>query len=281
MKKLLFMAALSLVTLGATAQIETPAPSPAGGLTQTVGLTDVKIDYSRPSMKGRTVFGNLVPYGKMWRTGANKNTIVSFSTDVTIGGKDVKAGDYAVFTKPGEQSWEVYFYSDTNNWGTPQKWDDSKVAAVTKVAVEKMPAPVETFTMTVDDLTNDGAKLGILWENVYVGVPFGVPANETVLSSIDKVMNGPAAGDYYAAAVYLASTDQKLDDAKKYMDKAMSMIEKPRYWQLRQQSLLLAKTGDKKGAIKAAKASLAGATEAGNTDYVKLNKDSLKEWGAM
>ena len=275
------MAALSLCTLGATAQINTPAPSPASSMTQVVGLTDVTVDYSRPSMRGRTIFGNLVPYGKMWRTGANKNTIVSFSTDVTIGGKDVKAGEYAVFTKPGEKSWEVYFYSDTNNWGTPEKWDDDKVAAVTKVMVDKMPMPVETFTITVDDLTNDGAKLGILWENVYVGVPFGVPANETVLSSIDKVMNGPAAGDYYAAAVYLASTDQKLDDAKKYMDKAMSMIETPRYWQLRQQSLLLAKAGDKKGAIKAAKASLAGATEAGNADYVKMNTDSLKEWGAM
>ncbi len=274
------MAALSLCTLGATAQINTPAPSPASSMTQVVGLTDVTVDYSRPSMRGRTIFGNLVPYGKMWRTGANKNTIVSFSTDVTIGGKDVKAGEYAVFTKPGEKSWEVYFYSDTNNWGTPEKWDDDKVAVVTKVMVDKMPMPVETFTITVDDLTNDGAKLGILWENVYVGVPFGVPANETVLSSIDKVMNGPAAGDYYAAAVYLASTDQKLDDAKKYMDKAMSMIETPRYWQLRQQSLLLAKAGDKKGAIKAAKASLAGATEAGNADYVKMNTDSLKEWGA-
>ena len=281
MKKLIFMAALSLCTLGATAQIKTPAPSPAAGLTQTVGLTDVKVDYSRPSMKGRTVFGNLVPYGKMWRTGANKNTIVSFSTDVTIGGGEVKAGEYAVFTKPSQNSWEVYFYSDTNNWGTPGKWDDSKVAAMVKVNVDKMPMPVETFTITVDDLTNNGAKLGILWENVYVGVPIGVPANNTVLASIDKVMNGPAAGDYYNAAVYLASTNQKLDDAKKYMDKAMSLTKEPAYWQLRQQSLLLAKTGDKKGAIKAAKASLEGATKNGNADYVKMNKDSLKEWGAM
>jgi hypothetical protein len=150
-----------------------------------------------------------------------------------------------------------------------------------KVNVDKMPMPVETFTITVDDLTNNGAKLGILWENVYVGVPIGVPANNTVLASIDKVMNGPAAGDYYNAAVYLASTNQKLDDAKKYMDKAMSLTKEPAYWQLRQQSLLLAKTGDKKGAIKAAKASLEGATKNGNADYVKMNKDSLKEWGAM
>ena len=97
----------------------------------------------------------------------------------------------------------------------------------------------------------------------------------------DKIMTGPSMGDYYAAAVYLSSTDQKLDEAKKYMDKAMSMNKDPKYWQLRQQSLLLAKTGDKSGAIKAAKASLAGAKDAGNQDYVKMNMDSLKEWGAM
>ena len=280
MKKLFFIAALCLLTIGATAQIETPAPSPAAGLTQTVGLTDVSVEYSRPGMRGRTIFGDLVPYDKMWRTGANKNTIISFSTDVTIGGGEVKAGEYAIFTKPSASSWEVYFYSDTNNWGTPQKWDDSKVAAMVKVNTQNIPMDIESFTISIDDLTNDGANLGIMWGKTYVGVPIGVPANDTVLSSIEKTMNGPTAGDYYAAAVYLASTDQKLDTAKGYMDKAMSMINEPRFWQLRQQSLLLAKTGDTKGAIKAAKASLVGATAAGNADYVKLNTDSLKEWGA-
>ncbi len=280
MKNVLLIAALCLFTIGATAQIETPAPSPAASLTQTVGLTDISVKYSRPGMRGRAIFGDLVPFDKMWRTGANSNTVISFSTDVTIGEGEVKAGDYALYTKPSASSWEVYFYSDTNNWGTPQKWDDSKVAAMVKVNTQNIPMDIESFTITIDDLTNDGANLGIMWEKTYVGVPIGVPANKTVLASIEKTMNGPSAGDYYGAAVYLSSTDQKLDQAKEYMNKAMSMIENPRYWQLRQQSLLLAKTGDKKGAIKAAKASLSGATEAGNTDYVKLNKDSLKEWGA-
>lgn len=280
MKKLFFIAAISLFTIGATAQIDTPAPSPAASLTQTVGLTDISIDYSRPSMKGRTIYGNLVPYGKVWRTGANLRTKITFSTDVTIGGEALKAGTYALFTKPEASSWTVYFYTEYQGGGAPREWDDSKVAAMVKVNTQKIPMDIESFTITIDDLTNNGANLGIMWEKTYVGVPIGVPANDTVLASIEKTMNGPSAGDYYAAAVYLASTDQKLDTAKGYMDKAMSMIEKPAFWQLRQQSLLLAKTGDKKGAIKVAKASLAGATAAGNADYVKLNKDSLKEWGA-
>ena len=279
MKKLVFMAVLCFLTVGATAQIETPAPSPAGSLTQRVGLTDITVDYSRPSMRERAIFGNLVPYNTIWRTGANSNTVINFSTNVTIGGTEVKAGAYAIFTKPTKKSWEVYFYSDTDNWGTPKKWDDGKVAAMVKVDVVKMPVDVETFTITIDDLTNDGASLGILWERAYVGVPIEVPANKAVLAAIENTMNGPSASDYYKAAVYLSSTDQKLDVAKSYMDKAMSMTEKPRFWQLHQQSLILSKTGDKAGAIKVAKASLAAATAAGNTHYIKLNKDSLKEWG--
>lgn len=278
MKKLLFIVGLSLFTVGASAQIETPAPSPSASLTQTVGLTDMTISYSRPSMKGRVIFGNLVPFNEIWRTGANKNTIVTFSTDVTIGGAEVKAGEYALYTKPSANSWEVYFYNDTNNWGTPKEWDTSKVVATAKVDVVKIPVSVETFAITVDNLNNDGATLGIHWENSYIGVPFEVPANKAVLASIEKTMNGPSTGDYYNAAVYLSSTDQKLGTAKEYMDKAMSMIETPRFWQLRQQSLILSKTGDMKGAIKVAKQSLKGAKKAGNTDYVKLNEDSIKEW---
>lgn len=274
------MAALALTTLVATAQISTPAPSPSAKMEQVVGLTDVTVEYSRPGMRDRTIFGDLVPYGAMWRTGANKNTTITFSTPVTIGGKEVKAGTYAIFTKPNQDSWEVYFYSDSENWGTPQQWDDTKVAAMVKAPVQTMPMQVETFTITLDDLSNDGAHVGILWSNAYVAVPFGVPADKTVMASIDKVLAGPSGSDYYAAAVYMASNDKDINKAKDYMDKAMAMTPKPAYWQLRQQSLILAKSGDTKGAIAAAKKSLAGATEAKNMDYVKMNEDSLKEWGA-
>lgn len=280
MKKLFTMAALALTTLVATAQINTPAPSPSAKMEQVVGLTDVTVEYSRPGMRDRTVFGDLVPYGAMWRTGANKNTTINFSTPVMIGGKELKAGTYAIFTKPNQDSWEVYFYSDSENWGTPQNWDDAKVAAMVKAPVQTMPMQVETFTITLDDLSNDGAHIGILWSNAYVAVPFEVPADEAVMASIKKTLAGPSAGDYYSAAVYMASTDKDIKQAKEYMDKAMAMTPKPAYWQLRQQSLILAKSGDTKGAIEAAKKSLAGATEAKNMDYVKMNKDSLKEWGA-
>jgi hypothetical protein len=279
-KVVLFLLAI-VATLTVEAQLATPAPSPASKIIQTVGLTEVTVDYSRPSMRGRTVFGDLVPYDQLWRTGANAYTTINFDTDATIAGSNVSAGTYAIFSKPGTDNWEVFFYTDSQGSGTPAKWEEDKVAAKIVVPVQKMEMPVETFTITIDDLTSNGAHLGIMWENTYVAVPFGVPTDATVMNSINKIMSGPNAGDYYAAAVYYASEGKDINKAKEWMDKAMSMTAKPAYWQLRQQSLILAKAGDKKGAIEAAKKSLAGAEAAGNGDYVKMNKDSLKEWGAM
>ena len=283
MKRLVLFAFVGLLSMTLSAQlIQTPQPSPSAKMEQTVGLTNVTVEYSRPSMKGRSIFGNLVPYDKLWRTGANKNTTVTFSDNVTIGGKELKAGSYAIFTKPGEAVWEVIFYSDTNNWGTPQKWDDSKVALMTKAQVQEMPMPIETFTITVDDLHNNGATLGMLWENVYVGVPFTVPTQEKTVKSIETVMSGPSANDYYAAASYYYDEGKDLEKAKEWIDKAVAMDKEGRaFWVMRKQSLIYAMLGDKQGAIEAAKRSLASAEAAKNADYVKLNKDSLKEWGAL
>ena len=280
MKKAVLFAMAGLLSFTMGAQIKTPQPSTTQKLSQQVGLTDVAIEYSRPSMKGRTIFGDLVPYDALWRTGANKNTMVTFGDDVVVSGKELKAGSYAVFTKPGEAVWEVIFYSDTNNWGTPREWDASKVAATVKTEVLTMEAPVETFTMTIDDVHNNGAMLGILWENTYVGVPFEVPTKDIALKSIESVMNGPSANQYYAAASYYLEEGQDLNQAKEWIAKAVELNPKA-FWVMRQQSLIHAKLGDTKGAIAAAKKSLAAAEEAGNQDYVKLNKDSLKEWGAL
>lgn len=262
------------------AQIEVPRSSPSAKMEQSVGLTNVTLEYARPSMRGRTIFGDLVPYNKLWRTGADANTKISFSDDVVIDGKTLKAGEYAIFTKPGKESWEVIFYTDTNNWGTPGDWDETKVAAKITTEVYEMPMKIESFTMTFDDLSNNSGVLGILWENVYVGVKFEVPTDKTVTAAIDKVMSGPNANDYYAAAVYYSENGKDINQAKAWIEKAMEMTETPRFWQLRNQSLIYAKAGDKKLAIATAKKSLAAAEKAGNADYVKMNKDSLAEWGA-
>ncbi|MFT5848298.1 DUF2911 domain-containing protein [Psychroserpens sp.] len=282
MKKLLLVFAVFAMSLGAYAQIETPAPSPMAKFEQKVGLTDVTIEYSRPSVKGRTIFGDLEPFGGMWRTGANKNSIITFSDDVTIAGQAVKAGSYALFTKLNSATqWDVMFYSDTENWGTPEAWDESKVVATAKVDVMKMPMSIETLTIDINNITSTGGTIDIIWETSYVGIPFTVPTDKTVTAAIDKAMAGPSVNDYYAAADYYLSTGKDASKAKLWIDKAMSMIEKPGFWQVRKQSLIYAAAGDKKGAIELAKKSMAGAKEAGNQNYVKQNMDSLKEWGAL
>jgi hypothetical protein len=280
MKKLIVYLVAVLATIPMMAQIQSPQPSPSSKLMQKVGLTDVTVEYSRPSMKGRTVMGNLVPYDKLWRTGANQNTMISFSTAATVGETTLEPGTYAIFTKPGASSWEVYFYTDTENWGTPQEWDESKVAATYTAEVMSMEMPVETFTVTLDDLHNSGATLGLIWENTYVGVPFTVPAKEMTMKSIEAVMNGPSTNDYFAAASFYFQEGEDLAQAKKWIDKAVGMNANA-FWMMRLQSLIYAKMGDKKGAIEAAKKSLAVAKAANNADYVKMNEDSLKEWGAM
>ncbi|MBT8180128.1 MAG: DUF2911 domain-containing protein [Eudoraea sp.] len=280
MKKFTLLLCVVIASVSLNGQISTPAPSPSGKIMQTVGLTDVSVEYSRPSMRGRTIFGDLVPYDKLWRTGANKNSMITFGDDVTIAGQEVKAGSYAIFTKPGLTSWEVVFYADTNNWGTPQNWDDSKVAAKTTVEVYSMPSNVESFTMSIDELHNNGATLGMMWEKTYVGVAFEVPTAAKAVKSIESVMNGPSANDYFAAASYYHEEGKDLAKAKEWIDKAVSMNDKA-FWMMRRQSLIYAKMGDTKGAIEAAKKSLAVAEAAGNADYVKMNKNSLKEWGAL
>lgn len=281
MKKLLLLL-LAFGTMGTVnAQILTPAPSPASKMEQMVGLTTVSLDYSRPSMKGRTIFGDLVPFGKLWRTGANARTKVTFSTDVVVDGTTLKAGTYAIFSVPAVDTWDIIFYTEFEGGGAPANLDETKVAARVKAEVNKFPFDVETFTIDINNITTNGATLDIVWEKTAVGVSFTVPTDDIVLASLKKVMNGPTANDYYSAAVYYATTDKDIKQAKEWMDKAMSMVEKPAYWQLRQQSLIYAKAGDKKAAIETAKKSLAGAETAGNADYVKMNKDSLKEWGAM
>jgi len=278
MKKILFFTTVFLISFNINAQIKTPQPSTSQKIIQTVGLTEVTLEYSRPSKKGREIFGGLVPFGKTWRTGANANTKITFSDAVTIGGNELKPGTYAIFTKPNIESWEIYFYTDSNNWGTPKEWDSKKIAATVKAKVLTVPLNVETFTITFDDITNDSVNLGMIWENTLIAVPIKFNTDNIVSENIENVMNGPSAGDYYSAAVYYLNSDNDITKAINWIDKAIEMSDKPAFWYYRQQSLIYSKNGDREGAIKAAETSLKLAKEAGNDDYVKMNNDSLREW---
>lgn len=263
------------------AQVKTPQASPFSKTEQVVGLTNVEIEYSRPGVKARTIYGDLVPFGKHWRTGANANTIIGFNNDVEINGKKLAAGKYALFTTPKADSWDVIFYNDTNNWGLPQKWDDAKVALTTTVKPVALSGSVETFTIEVSNITNNSATLDLVWEKTRVSVPFNVPTQDLAMASIEKTLAGPSMSDYFSAAQYYYQSDKDMKKALLWINNAVSMTPAGKdtpFWYLRLKSLIQAKLGDKKGAIETAKYSLEGAKKAGNADYEKMNKDSIAEW---
>lgn len=281
MKKIFLLLAIAIANFAVEAQVKTPQPSPKSVLNQVVGLTDVTVEYSRPSAKGRVVFGDLVPFGKLWRTGANANSTVSFSEDVVINGTTVKKGKYAIFTLPKADMWEIILYTTTDNWGLPENYDVNKVAVSLNVDPVVLNNNVETFTIGINNLTNDSATLDISWEKTMVSMKFEVPTQKAAMASIAKVLAGPTAGDYFSSAQYYYQSNGDLNKALEYVNKALSMVkpgEEAPYWHLRLKSLIQGKLGDKKGAIETAKLSLAGAEKDGNGDYVKMNNDSIKEW---
>jgi len=278
MKIKLFTLLLVLTSISIQAQIKTPQPSPTTKVEQNIGLTDISLEYSRPSMRGRTIYGNLVPFGKKWRNGANANTKITFSTDVVIDGKDLKKGSYAIYTIPNKDAWDIIFYSDATNWGLPEKWDDSKVAVKTSSKTHPLGFNMETFTIGFGDLSdNNSAMLHIMWEQTAVGVKINVPTDEITMKSIDKAFAGPSGNDYFSAARYYYDTNKDLNKALEWVNKAVVMNPEA-FWMTRQKSLIQAKIGDKKGAITTANSSLNTAQKAGNNDYVKMNKESIAEW---
>jgi hypothetical protein len=278
MKKIM-IALLCLGSFSLSAQITTPQPSPAAKAWQTVGLTEVTVEYSRPAKRDRVIFGDLVPYDKMWRTGANKNTMITVDNVLIFGKDSLEAGTYAIFTTPKNgKSWDVYFYTDTENWGTPEEWNDDNVALKTAATVSKLSSVTESFTIGIDNVKMDGAELSFTWDKVKAVVAFSVPTKEAVMADINKVMNGPSAGDYYKAADFYLSQKMELPTALEYINKALDMREDKPFWYLRRKALIQAEMGDYKNAIETAKLSLAAAKEANYEDYIKSNQESIEEW---
>tara|TARA_B110000003_G_scaffold126761_3_gene128813 strand:+ start:1116 stop:1952 length:837 start_codon:yes stop_codon:yes gene_type:complete len=276
MKKILLL--LLLVPFYNMAQVLSPKPSPSATINQTVGLTDIKIEYSRPAMRGREVMGNLVPYGELWRTGANANTKISFSDPVIISGVEIPEGTYALYTRPGKQMWEVFFYKKSDNWSLPKVWDANQVAVVSESKVNKTDDTVKSFTIGLNNITNNNVELTISWENTKVNTLIEVPTVKKTMASIDKTLsNNPKASDYYSSAVYFLNSGLDLNQAKNWMEIAIDKGNN-KYYHLRQYSLILAGLGDNKAAIEIAKKSYELAEIAGNGDYLKMNKESIDEW---
>lgn len=280
-KSLFFFALLLIAAFSANAQIKTPAPSPTATLQQVVGLTDVEVVYSRPSMKERTIFAadGLVPYGNLWRTGANAATKITFSDDVKLAGKEVKAGSYAVLTKPMADKWEFRLYSYNKRYWTEYK---SQTPAVTFFAnTNKTGRMVESFTIDINNFRDESANIEFMWADTYVSVPMTVDADSKVMKDIEIAIAGTTAGEYYNAGSYYHKAGKDINKAYEWVHKANEMNEKagsPKYWQLRREALILADMNRLGDAIQVASISKELAEEADNQDYVRMNEKSIAEW---
>ena len=269
-KKLLFSTALFLTCYAIDAQqLRTPAPSPSTTLKQEFALSNIEISYSRPAVKGRKIFGDLVPYGKVWRTGANNATTITFGEEVTIGGKKVAAGKYGLLTIPEATSWTVIISKQTDVSSPASYKEDQDVVRV-KADVQTLPFSIENFMIGVGSITTNSCTLDLVWDNVYVGVPITADVESKVMKQISDAMdkdNRP----YFNAALFYMENGKDLNKALEWFTKAEEQ-NPAAFWVVHQKANCLAKLNKKAEAIAAANKSKEMAQKANNGDYVALNE---------
>lgn len=252
-------------------KLEFPAASPGCTLKQRIGLTDIEISYSRPSAKGREVFGNVVPYGKVWRTGANQATKIIFSTPVKLNGTEIAAGTYALMTIPDKEQWTIIINKGSEQWGA-YKYDEKTDIVRFKAAPAKLAQPVETFTIEYDQIRENSATLSLSWDKTTVPLKLEVDFADKLLSQIDALMESDAKEKpYFQAAQFYYNHDRDLKKAIVWIDKAIA--ERDAYFMVYVKAQILAKMGDKAGAIAASKHSSELAEKANDNAYIKLNRD--------
>jgi len=251
-----------------------PQPSPKGQVEQIVGLTKVEVDYSRPSAKGRVIFGDLVPYDKLWRTGANLNTTIEFSGPVKFGDVDVKAGKYSLFTVPGKDVWVVHLNSNTELWGEDDYKAEQNVATV-KVKAQGADM-TETLTIDIANVVNDAADLEIRWEKTRVLVPIHADATEQALANIREAMakGDMKAGGYGGSARFCLDRNVMTKEALGWAQKSVEMDKK--FWHMHTLARAQAANGMTKEAIATANESMSMAQEAKNEAYVKMNRELIE-----
>lgn len=276
--KIALIAIALVATSAVTAQLKTPQPSPNCTVSQVVGLTDIEVNYSRPGMKGRTIFGNLVPYGEMWRLGANASTKLKTSDDITLGGLDLPAGEYALYAVPSEKAWSIIVHKDLTLWGTGG-YDEANDLGQIKVEVTTTESSYETMTIDFSSFTTNSADLCIRWENTLVRIPVKTNAIEVVEAQIQKqIVDGPSAGEYASAARFYLAQEKNYEQALTWVEKAIK--ERPdAFWYVHNKAQILGKLGRTKDAISVAEKSIemAKSNEEGDYGYIADNEKLIAE----
>ncbi|MCX6141156.1 MAG: DUF2911 domain-containing protein [Candidatus Kapabacteria bacterium] len=274
MKILFVLLATALVSLPLSAQdLKLPALSPTSTISQEFSTSKMEIVYSRPSMRGRTVFGDLVPYGIVWRTGANAATKVTFGEDVMIGDSTVKAGSYSFYSVPGMSEWEIILNKNTGNWGAMGYETKDDVVRL-KVKPTTLPEAVETFTISIGNISFSSCTIDLAWERVHVSVPVKANNQERLKTNIEKAINNPTI-PYQQAATYYFETNQNLDVALDYASKAAEKNPKG-YWLFMMKARIAAKLGKNDVAREAANKTIEVAKGTpSEAEYTKYAQDLI------
>ncbi|MBL7927820.1 MAG: DUF2911 domain-containing protein [Bacteroidia bacterium] len=276
MKKNLLYVAVLATSLSVNAQgLKTPAPSPSQTLKQSFALSDVTIEYSRPGVKGRTIYGDIVPFGKVWRTGANASTKITFGEDVTVEGMPVKAGTYALYSIPGADSWELMLYKDLTLGGNVGDYKAADELLRFKVKPTTLAQAVETFTINMTDITAKTAQVELCWDKTRVAFKLAVDIDPIIMKNIEKnVINDSR--PYFAAASYYYENDKDQNLALQWADKAFQANPKA-YWIAHLKAKIQHKLKDNKGAMTSAEQSMAIAKADGDDNYVRLNEKLIAQ----
>ncbi|MFD2743426.1 MULTISPECIES: DUF2911 domain-containing protein [Sphingobacterium] len=257
----------------AQAQAKLPPASSTQEVSQGLGISKISLVYQRPNSNGRTIFGGLVPYGEVWRTGANNATAITFDSEVTIDGKTVPAGTYGLFTIPTKDEWTIILNKTAEQWGAyTYKQEDDILRFTTKP--NKLNEKVETFSINFINVTKNSLDVVLSWENI--AVPFTVSVDQTkeIMASLEAAMQGEKK-PYFQAAQYYFQNNLDIQKAVEWIeqaDKGNTKAPHIKYWKAQ----ILTKAGDKAGAAKAAQEGIDMATQANNSEYIRLNTDALK-----
>jgi hypothetical protein len=257
-------------------QIQMPQASPSAKIAQKIGLTDVTVDYSRPSMKGRKIFGELVPFGQVWRTGANGAAIITFSTDVEIAGKNVPKGQYAIYSIPGKSEWTIILSKETKLWGAMGYSSENDLMRF-KAIPSKTSRKYETFEITFNNMTDNSADLSIKWEQTRVDFKISTEVDEIVMAQIKEMVIDKGTTDpslLYAAANYYYTNQKDMPVALTWI--TQSVASDPKYWTMHLKAKIEVVLGMKTEALASAQKSKEMAIEAKNPDYVALNDRLMK-----
>ena len=274
MKRILVGAMLAIATMGTQAQVKMPAPSPTQTIKQEFGIGSIELKYSRPVAKGRTVFGDLVPFGKIWRTGANGATTIKFTEPVELKGKKVDTGTYALYVIPNIDQWEIILNKGITNWGTGG-YKESEDVLRFKVEPMKMNTHIESFTMQFSDVRPEKCELHIMWEKTAVAIPISMNLRDKVKAQLEAALQSEKK-PYWQAAQFYNEYEKNLGKALEYVSKATE--ENPSaFWMWLYKAKIQQEMGDKAGAMESSKKSLELATKEGNDDYIKMNVELQKK----